>query len=153
MLVPASHHEAPQNTTCLLKTAIATPIIAGSIKAQANILFDEGAQRSFISADKASELQITPTYFHSANIAVASFGCTSTTNQKLEVVTVEIQTLSGELVLISVLIVPSIAASIQNLVSSSVYTMSHIQNLKLSHPVTSEKHLTSNWYRLVLELC
>ena len=35
--------QAPENTTCLLKTAVA-PIIAGNIKAQANILFDEGAQ-------------------------------------------------------------------------------------------------------------
>ena len=126
MLVPTSHHEAPQNTTCLLKTAITTPIIADNINAQANILFDEEAQRYFISADMASELKITFTYFHSANIAVASFGSTSTTNQKLEVVIVEIQTLSGELVPISVLIVPSIAAPIQNLVSNSVFTMSHI---------------------------
>ena len=77
MLVPTSYHEAPQNTTCLLKTAITTPIIAGNIKAQTSILFDEGAQQSFISADMAGELQITPTYFHSANIAVASFGSTS----------------------------------------------------------------------------
>ena len=54
--------------TCLLKTAVA-PVIAGNVKTQANILFDEGAQRSFISEEMASELQITPT--STADIAVA----------------------------------------------------------------------------------
>ena len=53
-LTPASCSAAPQNPTCLLKTAVA-PIVAGNTRSQANILFDEGAQRSFISAEMASE--------------------------------------------------------------------------------------------------
>ena len=35
-------------------------IIAGDVKTQVNVRFDEGAQRSFISAEMASELQLTP---------------------------------------------------------------------------------------------
>ena len=89
LLTPTSCCEAPQSMTCLLKTAVA-PVIAGNIKTQANILFDEGAQRSFISAEMASELQITPT--STADIAVASFGTTSSTPQKLGVATVSIET-------------------------------------------------------------
>ena len=53
-------HSHTHTHTCLLKTAVAS-IIAGSIKTQANILFDEGAQRLFISADLANELGIQPT--------------------------------------------------------------------------------------------
>ena len=138
-LTPASCSEAPQNPTCLLKTAVA-PIVASNTRSQANILFDEGAQRSFISAEMANELQISPT--STADIAVASFGTTTTNTQKLGVTTVEVETESGELIPISVLIVPSIAAPIQNLVSTSVYTMPHLRDLKLAHPVTSDKDFT-----------
>ena len=49
---------------------------------------------------------------------------------------------SGELIPISVLIVLSIAAPIQNLVSTSVYTMPHLRDLKLAHPITSDKNFT-----------
>ena len=41
-LTPASCSEAPQTSTCLLKTAVA-PIVAGNTRSQAYILFDEGA--------------------------------------------------------------------------------------------------------------
>lgn len=54
----------------------------------------------------------------------------------------EVQTESGEVIPITVLIVPSIAAPIQNLVSTAVYTMPHLQGLKLAHPVTSGKNFT-----------
>ena len=138
-LTPASCSEAPQTPTCLLKTAVA-PIVAGNTRSQAKILFDEGAQRSFISAEMANELQISPT--STTDIAVASFGTTSVTIQKLGVATVEVETESGELIPISVLIVLSIAAPIHNLVSTSVYTMPHLHDLKLAHPITSDKNFT-----------
>ena len=54
----------------------------------------------------------------------------------------EVETESGELIPISVLIVPSIAAPIQNLVSTSVYTMPHLRDLKFAHPITSDKNFT-----------
>jgi len=34
-------------------------IIAGDVKTQVNILFDEGAQRSFISAEMASDSHLS----------------------------------------------------------------------------------------------
>ena len=101
---------------------------------------DEGAQRSFISAEMANELQISPT--STTDITVASFGTTSATIQKLGVATVEVEMESGELIPMSVLIVPSIAAPIQNLVSTSVYTTPHLRDLKLAHPITSDKNFT-----------
>ena len=139
LLTPASSCKAPKNTACLLKTAVA-PVIADGVKTHANILFDEGAQRSFISAELANKLHISPV--SQADIAMASFGTTSMTHQKLGVATVEIETLAGELIPMSVLIVPSIAAPIQNSISASVYDMPHIQHLKLAQPVTSEQNFT-----------
>ena len=60
LLTPASPCAALHTvTTCLLKTAVA-PIIAGSNRTKANILFDEGAQRSFISIDMVNKLGISP---------------------------------------------------------------------------------------------
>jgi len=66
----------------------------------------------------------------------------SATSQKLGVAMVEVETESGELIPLSVLIVPSIAAPIQNLVSTSVCTMPHLWDLKLAHPVTSREKFT-----------
>ena len=61
-LTPASHCGSFCNSAvCLLKTAV-VPIIAGDVRRQAIILFDKGAQCSFISAEMAAELNIIPTY-------------------------------------------------------------------------------------------
>ena len=140
MLTPASACTTSQTvTTCLLKTAVA-PIIAGNNKTKANILFDEGAQRSFISIELVKELGISPT--STTDISLASFGSTSRLNQKLGVTTVEIETVTGELIPISALIVPTIAAPIQNAVPISVNTIPHLRGLKLAHPVTCNKTFT-----------
>ena len=89
-LTPASCCNTPKSTTCLLKTAV-TPVIANGLD---NILFDEGAQRSFISAEMANELHISP--ISQAEIAMASFGASSMTHQRLGAATIEVETLSGE---------------------------------------------------------
>ena len=132
-LRPASHRGSLRNSTvCLLKTAVA-PIIAGDVGRQANILFDEGAQRSFISADMAAELNIIPTT--TEGLTLASFGTDSTAYHQLGAATVKLETNSGELIPVSVLIVPSIAAPIQNTVCASFNTIPHLQGLKLANPV------------------
>ena len=109
-------------------------------QAQSHILFDEGAQRSFISTEMVEELGILPT--GTTDISLASFGSTSRLQQKLGVTTVKIETISGELISISVLIVPTIAAPIQNAVPMSVSAMPHLSGLKLAHPITSDKNFT-----------
>ena len=132
-LTPVSHRGSLRNSTvCLLKTAVA-PIIAGDVRRQANILFDEGAQRSFISADMAAELNIIPTT--TEGLTLASFGTDSTAYHQLGAATVQLETNSGELIPVSVLIVPSIAAPIQNTVCASFNTIPHLQGLKLANPV------------------
>lgn len=78
-LTPANSTTDNANTTillkCLLKTAIAPmPVSANGTTASANILFDEGSQRSFISQDMVTKLQLQPTTTETLN--VASFGKT-----------------------------------------------------------------------------
>ena len=54
MTLPPSHTK--RNSVCLLKTAIATVTRSTT----ANLLFDEGSQRSFITQDLASSLALQP---------------------------------------------------------------------------------------------
>ena len=139
LLTPASSYTPQLATTCLLKTAVA-PVVTGNKKTSANILFDEGAQRSFICTDMVKELEIPST--STANISLASFGTASRTHQNLPVTTVKIETANGELIPISTLVVPTIAAPIQNAVPIALSTMPYLQGLKLAHPVTSNKNFT-----------
>ena len=62
--------------------------------------------------------------------------------QKIGVAMVGIETNSCELIPISVLIVPSIAASIKNSILISINSMLHLQGLKLAHPIISNEQFT-----------
>ena len=124
------------NTTCLLKTAVA-PVIAGQTQKRANILFDEGAQHSFISAGMAAKLCLQPTT--TQGMTLASFGTATASYQELGVATVEIETITGDRIPISVLVIPSIAAPIQSSINTSVRNMPYLQGLELAHPVTSDQ--------------
>ena len=74
---PAVLHSimAQPDKAVLLKTAIATVTSASHMQAEANILFDEGAQKSFISEHLAEELELTKE--DTETIYLSSFGCTS----------------------------------------------------------------------------
>jgi len=54
--------------------------------------FDEGTQDSFMSTEMVKGLSILPT--STTDILLASFGSTSKSQQKLGVVTVEIETIT-----------------------------------------------------------
>ena len=136
-VVPASTHKPQTLTTCLLKTAIATDS-AGNAKTSANILFDEGAQRSFITAQLAAELQIGPTISEQA--ALSSFGARSQSYQKLGVATIQVQTNVGDIIPLTVLIVPSIAIPIQNSFRVALDSVPHLRGLDLAHPITSDQN-------------
>ena len=112
--------------TCLLKTAVA-PIIAG--RTQVNIHFDEGAQHSFISLAMLNELQITSDE-QTTDKAVASFSTTTSTQQKFGTAAVEVETISGELIPLHVLIAPSISVPNHISISSTIHSMPHLQEHK-----------------------
>ena len=123
------------SSICLLKTAVATVKFKDN-RVLANILFDEEAQRSFIAQTLSDQLKSTSC--HTENICITSFGGESTPKHPVDVITVALETDLGE-VNISALVVPTIAAPLNNFVTSDVRELPHLQGLKLAHPVTTSQ--------------
>ena len=124
-------------SVCLLKTAIAN-VSAGETTVEGHILFDEGAQRSFITQELTNQLQLQPT--HHENISVSSFVEQVSTPRRLPVATVLIQTLNKGHIPISVLLVPKLAAPIRNSIRAHLDKLPYLQELPLAHPLTSEEN-------------
>ena len=59
-----------KSATCLLKTAIAT-VVGRDLQTEANVLFDEGSQRTFLTEKVASELAVES--YRLENISLSSF--------------------------------------------------------------------------------
>lgn len=125
------------NTTCLLKTAIA-PVRGQHFTIEANNLFDEGAQRSFITQDLVDQLQLNPT--RKDTIGLSAFGATTPAIRQLDVVTVELVTETNETIALDVLVVPKIATPLQNHLPSVMPNLHYLAGLKLAHPLTSDTH-------------
>ena len=125
---------SPSTTKCLLKTAVAD-VRVGHCCCSANILFDEGAQKSFISQELADQLNIHSR--GSVATAISSFGGTSTLNT-LQHGNIELITRAGDTVTLSVLVVPKIATplKIPSLLYQSVQNFPYLQKLDLAHPIT-----------------
>ena len=70
-------------------------------------------------------------------VALSSFGSDQPSFQTLGVATIQIQTVTGDLVPVSVLIVPKIATPIQNSCQVELENLPHLKGLKLANPVTS----------------
>ena len=129
-LVPASHNTPSVSAMCLLKTAVA-PVSNGCIRRNANTLFDEGAQHSFMCVQLAAELHVKPTT--NTLVALSSFRAESQSFQTLDVATMQVETLDGELIPISVLIVPTIATPLYNSCELPLNSLPHLRGLKLAN--------------------
>ena len=123
------------NTVCLLKTAVAT-ITSLNSEAEANILFDEGSQRSFLTQDMADLLSLKP--HHMEDISLSSFGSKIAHNKKMEAAQIHIKTKTGEFIPISVLIVPTIATPLRNTLETEVTQLPYLHDLPLAHPVMKD---------------
>ena len=99
-IVPPEPVAKPTNSSiCLLKTAV-TQINAGGVHVEANILFDEGVQRSFITEQLANTLRISP--HTTKNGSISAFGDELSSSIQLGVATFNVITLVGEQIPISV---------------------------------------------------
>ena len=127
----------PYTSVCLLKTAIAD-ISADSTTIEGHILFDEGAQRSFITQELADQLQLKPAGYE--NISVASFGAQVSTTRRLAIASIHIHTLNKGQIPVTVLVVPKLAAPIRNSVRTHLNKLSYLRGLPLAHPVTSDEN-------------
>ena len=129
---PPLHNVHVKGKTCLLKTAVAT-ITFSNVETKANILFDEGSQRSFITQELADSLLLKPHKME--DISLAAFGASQSHYKSMAVATVNVKTQSKEYVPISVLVVPTIAVPLKLSATSKVRTLPYLQGLQLAHPV------------------
>ncbi|XP_065902524.1 uncharacterized protein [Dysidea avara] len=135
IIPPGSTTKPVNSSVCLLKTAVAS-VCANGRRTDANILFDEGAQRSFMSNKLAKKLRISP--YSCENINISAFGGEPTAFKQLGVTTIDVETLSGEHITLSVLLVPMIAAPLQNTCHTQLLQMKHLNGLQLANPVTKD---------------
>jgi len=118
----------------LLKTAV-SQVKVGNLSRDANILLDEGAQRSFITKDLADDLGAKPV--STQNISMSSFGSTEHSLRRLEVTTVDVITEQGDKIPLRVLVVPHIATPLKRQHNADINNMPHLRGLRLAHPVSS----------------
>ena len=104
--------------------------------AEGHILFDEGAQRSFIMQQLADKLHLQPTSHET--ISVSSFGAQVSPSRTLA--TMFVHALDGTRLEISDLIVPKLAVPIQNSVRTHLHTVPYLKSLPLAHPVTGDEN-------------
>ena len=116
----------------LLKTAIATVTSASHVQAEANILFDEGAQKSFIPEHLAEELELTNEA--TETIYLSSFGSTSNKLQRVGVATAD----NRQMIPVRVFIVPTITTPISDRLKHAVSALPYLRELKLAHPGTAD---------------
>ena len=126
----------PSDSVCLLKTAV-SEVKSDKTSAVANVLFDEGAQCSFISQQLADVLQLTPS--KQEDITLAPFGANTMTPKSLSVASIKIVAKMGELIPLSVLIVPKIATPLQTVSHLQLHRLPYSQGLTLAHPITGDK--------------
>ena len=103
----------------------------------ANILFDEGVQRSFISQQLADVLQLSLSW--QEDITLAPFSADTMTPQSLSVASIKVVAKTGELIPLSVLIVPKIAAQLQTVSHPQLHRLPYLQGLTLVHPITGDR--------------
>ena len=109
----------------------------GTNSTKANVLFDEGSQRSFITEELASTLAVQS--YCKEDITVSSFGAQCPLNRQVNVAVVNLVTMTGQSIPLTVLVVPRIATPLQNTVTFNVAHLPHLQNLPLAHPQSADK--------------
>lgn len=127
------------NQTCLLKTAIAT-ISAGNAYVESNILFDEGSQRSFLTKGLADCLQVQP--HDTVELSLSTFATDTSRTGKFDVATINLHSISGHLIPLTVLIMPTIAAPIHTVDRKTITSLSYLNGLRLAHPISSAEQLS-----------
>ena len=135
--LPSSRVPTSGGRSSLLKTAIAT-VNADHVYCEANILIDEGAQRSFITQTLANQLD--PPITETKSISLSAFGAQPSASKYLPVATIKVVTTHGEKIPLRVLLVEKIATPLQNHLCQQIQDMPHLRGLKHAHPITSDEN-------------
>ena len=121
----------------LLKTAIAT-VASKSYACEANVLFDEGSQSSFITEDVAKKLQLES--HGKESLSISGFGDKERRVRHLDYSFVYLKT-STETLPIKVLIVPEISVPLKTY-TKQMHAIPYLKGLHLAHPVTNSDDFT-----------
>ncbi|VDI53500.1 Hypothetical predicted protein [Mytilus galloprovincialis] len=105
-----------------------------------NILFDEGAQRSFVTEELASKLDIKAV--GTEDIHLSAFGNASTKVRHLPKGMIYVESIEGVKIPIEVLVVPTIASPITNYSENDTRNCKHLIGLRLAHPITNDDKLS-----------
>ena len=127
------HSMTQSRPEVLLKTAVAK-VTSGIYTFDANILFDERAQRSFVTRDLANKLQLQTS--GTEEVQLAAFGSSSKVSH-IDTATIYLLRNSREEIAIDVLIVPTIAVPLRNR-KRNLTSLTYLHGLKLAHPLTGE---------------
>ena len=98
---------------------------------------------SFISKGLADCLQIHTQ--GTEELSISTFGTQTGRTNKLDVAAIHLHTVSGQLIPLTVLIVPTIAAPLQNLNKRALTDFPYLKGLHLAHPVV-------DWRRSLLDV-
>ena len=91
---------------------------------------------SFITEQSVNTLRISP--HTTENISISAFGDEPSSSTQLGVATINVVTLVGEQIPISVLIIPEIAAPLHNTYHNHLTHLKYLQGLRLANPVTKD---------------
>ncbi|XP_006820624.1 uncharacterized protein LOC102804018 [Saccoglossus kowalevskii] len=125
----------PTSGPVLLKATTAT-VSTSNASTTANILLDEGAQRTFITEDLARKLQINSEDCSIEHITLGAFGRDKSYVRAIKRTEITLKTNSGNIAL-QCLIVPKISSPIQNVVAPTLQRHKYLQKLKIAPLVES----------------
>ena len=132
-------HTSTSSTQVLLKTAVASVRSPSThLASSANILFDEGAQRSFICQSLADSLHLPVDKYE--NVRVSTFGGQSAQVRQCPIVSVDVLDESGQPVTLQALAVPEIASFVQH--RPAELCDGYLHKLRLAHPLHHSEHFT-----------
>ena len=127
----SSYHisDTDRHTPVLLKTAVAS-VGSHNNHISAHILFDEGSQRSFITSDVATKLDLKPET--QETISLSTFGGNTSSVKRIDTATIYLETALEEIIPIRVIIVPTIAAPLTTYTGANVRDLPHLKGLSLA---------------------
>ncbi|XP_006825640.1 uncharacterized protein LOC102802966 [Saccoglossus kowalevskii] len=122
----------------LLKTARVTVFGDGGSKI-ATVLFDNGADRSFITSKFATSIQANPKFWETLNLKC--FANPRTGYKTVPRTTVNLLQRDGFKSAINLLVVDEISDNLDNYLTHDLRNIKHLRNLELAHPLSSGTHM------------
>ncbi|XP_071127724.1 uncharacterized protein [Mytilus edulis] len=135
-LIAASFHssEEKSRSNVLLKTAVAP--VGGNRYVDTHILFDEGAQRSFVTEELASKIDLE--ILGTETIHLSAFESTDSKVRHLSRARVYVESINRTKIPVEVLVVPNIASPLSNYIGNGIREFKYLKGLRLAHPFTED---------------